>query len=117
MAGNGLSGPKNGNWKGGRVVDPRGYALVRVGAEHPLADVRGYAYEHRIAGGAEPGQHILRDGTPRPRRSPENPLIECACGCGTKLPQFDRWHRPRRFVSGHNPQTRNPETGTWQTNL
>jgi hypothetical protein len=42
------SGAKNSNWRGGRVVDPRGYVLVRVGKEHPLADVRGYAYEHRL---------------------------------------------------------------------
>lgn len=39
---------KNPNWRGGRVVDPRGYVLIRVGKEHPLADVRGYAYEHRL---------------------------------------------------------------------
>lgn len=38
------------NWKGGRVVDPRGYVLVYVGKDHPLADVRGYAYEHRLIG-------------------------------------------------------------------
>jgi hypothetical protein len=36
------------NWKGGRVVDPRGYTLMYVGKDHPLADVRGYAYEHRL---------------------------------------------------------------------
>lgn len=42
-------GPNNGaNWKGGRVVDPRGYVLIWVGKDHPLADVRGYAYEHRL---------------------------------------------------------------------
>jgi hypothetical protein len=39
---------RNPNWKGGRVVDPRGYVLIRVGTDHPLADVRGYAYEHRL---------------------------------------------------------------------
>jgi hypothetical protein len=42
------TGPKNPNWKGGRTVDPRGYVLIRVGKDHPLADVRGYAYEHRL---------------------------------------------------------------------
>ena len=25
-----------------------GYVLIRVGKEHPLSDVRGYAYEHRV---------------------------------------------------------------------
>lgn len=43
-----LVGAKNGNWRGGRVVEPRGYVLIRVGVGHPLADVRGYAYEHRL---------------------------------------------------------------------
>ena len=42
------TGPTHPNWKGGRVIDPRGYILVRVGKDHPLADVRGYAYEHRL---------------------------------------------------------------------
>ena len=42
------TGAKNPNWKGGRVVDPRGYVLIRVGKDHHLADVRGYAYEHRL---------------------------------------------------------------------
>lgn len=42
------TGPNNNNWRGGRVVDPRGYVLIRVGKDHPLADVRGYVYEHRL---------------------------------------------------------------------
>ena len=42
------SGPQNGNWRGGRSVASNGYVLVRVGVGHHLADVRGYAYEHRI---------------------------------------------------------------------
>jgi len=46
--GRGKSGAENNNWKGGRVVDPRGYVLIRVGVGHPLADVMGYAYEHRL---------------------------------------------------------------------
>lgn len=48
MGSNGGYGAENHNWKGGRVVDPRGYVLIRVGKDHPLADVRGYAYEHRL---------------------------------------------------------------------
>lgn len=43
-----LSGSRNGNWKGGRSITEHGYVLVRVGKDHPLADVRGYAYEHRL---------------------------------------------------------------------
>jgi hypothetical protein len=41
-------GKDNPNWKGGKIVDPRGYVLIRVGRGHHLADVRGYAYEHRL---------------------------------------------------------------------
>lgn len=41
-------GAKNGNWKGGRTVTQHGYVLIRVGKDHPLADSRGYAYEHRL---------------------------------------------------------------------
>ena len=44
----GASGTKNHNWRGGRVVASNGYVLVKVGFDHPMADVRGYAYEHRL---------------------------------------------------------------------
>lgn len=55
------SGPNNPNWRGGRVIDPRGYVLIRVGKDHPLADVRGYAYEHRLMA-EEKEQRRLREG-------------------------------------------------------
>ncbi len=42
------TGSKNGQWKGGRTVASNGYVLIRVGKDHHLADIRGYAYEHRI---------------------------------------------------------------------
>lgn len=41
-------GAKNGMWKGGRTITSDGYVLIRVGKNHPLADSRGYAYEHRL---------------------------------------------------------------------
>lgn len=41
-------GSDNGMWKGGRSVASNGYVLIRVGTDHHLADVRGYAYEHRL---------------------------------------------------------------------
>lgn len=41
-------GRSNPNWRGGRVIASNGYVLVRVGVGHRLADVRGYAYEHRV---------------------------------------------------------------------
>jgi len=42
------TGDDNPNWKGGRSVASNGYVLLRVGTQHHLADVRGYAYEHRV---------------------------------------------------------------------
>lgn len=54
-------GAKNGMWKGGRSVASNGYVLIRVGTEHHLADVRGYAYEHRLVAEAKIGRR-LREG-------------------------------------------------------
>lgn len=71
-------GPNNPNWKGGRVVDPRGYVLIRVGKDHPLADVRGYAYEHRLVaaasnGGVLPPKVIVHHGDDvKGNNAPEN---------------------------------------------
>ena len=39
---------RNPMWRGGRSVASNGYVLIRVGVDHHLADVRGYAYEHRL---------------------------------------------------------------------
>jgi len=130
-----LVGVKNGNWRGGRVVDPRGYVLIRVGVGHPLADVRGYAYEHRLLASDRLGRlvtkredvhhddenkgnnadsnlivarsraHHLHEHHGNERnKHPDEPNVEvrCACGCGTRLQRFDKWGRPRKFVSGHN---------------
>jgi len=33
-----------------------------------------------------------------------NPIIRCACGCGASFPRYDANHRPRRYVTGHNPR-------------
>lgn len=53
-------GPENHQWKGGRVIASSGYVLIRVGVDHPMADVRGYAYEHRVQAQASTGR-ALRD--------------------------------------------------------
>lgn len=41
-------GSRNGRWNPDRLRSSHGYVLVRVGKGHPLADVRGYAYEHAL---------------------------------------------------------------------
>ena len=71
-------GPRNPNWRGGRSIASNGYVLVRVGKEHPLADVRGYAYEHRVVAEQIIGRPLRkgeqvhhRDGD-RTNNDPEN---------------------------------------------
>jgi hypothetical protein len=31
-----------------------------------------------------------------------NPIVACACGCGGTFPYFDKYGRPRKYISGHN---------------
>lgn len=56
-----MKGVRNPFWKGGRTVDPRGYVLVKVGVDHHLADVRGYAYEHRLVAEQKLGRRLTPD--------------------------------------------------------
>lgn len=43
----------------GRVIASNGYVLIRVGKSHHLADVRGYAYEHRLVAEEKLGRRLL----------------------------------------------------------
>ena len=52
-------GSRNHQWKGGRSVASNGYVLIRVGVSHPLADVRGYVYEHRLVATEKFGRPLL----------------------------------------------------------
>lgn len=57
-------GARNGNWNAeGRTITEHGYVRVRVGKGHPLADSRGWAYEHELvwyaAGKIVPPGHLL----------------------------------------------------------
>lgn len=42
----------------GRTTTSDGYVLILVGKEHPLADVRGYAYEHRLVASRKIGRWL-----------------------------------------------------------
>jgi hypothetical protein len=54
------TGTKNGMWKGGRSIASNGYVLVRVGTDHHLSDVRGYAYEHRLVAEKKLGRKLRK---------------------------------------------------------
>jgi hypothetical protein len=53
-----MKGPGNPFWKGGRSIASNGYVLIKVGVGHPLADVRGYAYEHRLVASEKLGRTL-----------------------------------------------------------
>ena len=135
-------GAKNGMWRGGKTLASNGYVLVRVGIDHPMADVRGYAYEHRIIASEKIGRLLKKneqvhhingnkiDNRPenlqvisgmaehrslhRKRKDlrpfgENNPLRQCECGCGKWFTAYDSINRPRRYISGHNPQDRSTQ--------
>jgi len=41
------SGSESVNWKGGKSIDKRGYIYIKS-PKHPLANSRGYVFEHRL---------------------------------------------------------------------
>lgn len=88
--------------RGGRTIASNGYVLIRVGTNHPLADVRGYAYEHRLIGSkkigrwVKPQEHVHHVNGNKQDNRPEN-LEVCASlaehfvrhrktGCTLQLP-------------------------------
>lgn len=52
------------NWKGGRSIASNGYVLIYVGKAHHLADVPGYAYEHRIVAEQKLGRPLRKGEVP-----------------------------------------------------
>lgn len=100
-------GNKNPFWKGGRTVTPHGYVLIRVGVDHPLADCRGYAYEHRLVASAMLGRTIKPheqvhhlDGNRR-NNSPDN--LEVMQSIAHHRVRHRR-HSNRRLPGELNPQ-------------
>ena len=38
----------------------------------------------------------------RQRYGEANYLVNCECGCEEMLYRYDKWSRPRKYISGHN---------------
>lgn len=99
-------GDRNHQWKGGRSIASNGYVLIRVGVEHHLADVRGYAYEHRIVAERKLGRRLRRGEVPhhldgnKQNNDPANIEVVTRAGHGVA-------HR-RAGKRLRNPGERNP---------
>jgi predicted transcriptional regulator len=103
------------------LADCRGYAYEhrieaekktgrRLGDGEMIHHINGDKSDNRhenieiVAGNAE---HFAKHRNPDSDRMlphQDNPEMECACGCGSRFYRFDRFGRPRKYVSGHNPQ-------------
>lgn len=55
-----------------------------------------------VASHAEHGVRHRTTGTDRRLPGEMNLLTQCACGCGVSFKFYDKYGRPRRYVSGHN---------------
>lgn len=102
-------GVLNNNWRGGRSIASNGYVLVRVGVGHSLADVRGYAYEHRVEAEKKigrpllPSEHVHHIDENKQNNNPENLRV-------VTIPEHRLEHRKRdvglRLPGEENPTVR-----------
>lgn len=97
----------NPNWKGGRSVASNGYVLIRVGTDHPLADVRGYAYEHRLVASRKigrwlvPGEQVHHIDGDKLNNDPSN--LEVCAGAAEHLVHHRKSDSDRRLPGELNP--------------
>lgn len=100
----------NPNWRGGRSVASNGYVLVRVGVGHPMADVRGYAYEHRLAMAEKlgralaPGEIVHHVNGDKQDNRPEN--LELVVGNAEHFVRHRKQESGRRMPGEGNPTVR-----------
>lgn len=100
-------GPLNPNWRGGRSKASNGYILRRVGVGHHLADVRGYAYEHRLVAEEKLGRLLAdteivhhKDGNPT-NNDPAN--LEVMASIAHHLVEHRKLDNGRRLPGEENP--------------
>lgn len=72
-----LFGRANPNWRGGTWVNSKGYVMVLVGRDHPMANCRQYAPRGRVVcyetyGPPEPGQHVHHKDENKQNDAPDN---------------------------------------------
>lgn len=97
----------NSSKKRGRSIASNGYVLVRVGIDHHLSDVRGYAYEHRVIAEAKigrrlrPGEQVHHINGIKTDNRPENLEV-----CASHAEHFVR-HR-RKDSRRRKPRESNP---------
>lgn len=100
-------GIHNGNWKGGKSIASNGYVIVRVGTQHHLSDVRGYAYEHRLVAESKlkrklkPGEVAHHANGNRQDNRPEN--IEVMKSTAHHANQHRKKISGRRLADQQNP--------------
>lgn len=99
---------KNNNWRGGRSLASNGYVLIRVGKDHHLADVRGYAYEHRLVAEQKlgrrlkPGELVHHKNEVKTDNSPDN--LEVVSSISEHKVKHRRPGSKRRLPNEPNPR-------------
>lgn len=98
---------RNPFWKGGRSVASNGYVLIKVGTDHHLADVRGYAYEHRLVAEQKigrrllPGEQVHHIDGDKQNNSPDN--LEVAESCAHHQVMHRTTGTAKRLPGEDNP--------------